>query len=413
MPKLYLFCFVLFFVACQPKPQDTAAETATAEHAADLAQRYIIVDGHVDLPYRMRVHNFRIEREYLDPAGSNPKADFDFPRAREGGLDAPFMSIYLPSRYQEIPGRSKQVADSLIDMVEGLAESYSDQVRLARTPADVEASFEAGQIALPMGMENGSGLEDDLAHVQHFFDRGIRYVTLTHAKDNLICDSSYDTTGTWGGLSPYGEEVVREMNRVGIMVDISHVSDSAFWDVIALTDVPMIASHSSCRHFTPGFERNMNDEMIEALAEKEGVIMINFGSTFVDSASRARREAMGAAYEAFLADQGYEGEGSDSLREAFMAQYKEENQDWYSDVQRVADHVDHVVQRVGVDHVGFGSDFDGVGDSLPRDLKNVSQYPNLIQELLARGYSDEDIAKICYQNLFRVWNAVIAAASTS
>lgn len=411
MKQCPLWLCLLTLLACQTPSAKQQDETAapTLAYATKLAQRFIIVDGHVDLPYRMRVHNFRIQREYLDPAGSNPEADFDFPRARQGGLDAPFMSIYLPSRFQAIPGRSKQVADSLIDMVAGLAAQYAEQVRIATSPEQVRAAFRAGQIALPMGMENGSGLEDDLANVQHFYDRGVRYITLTHAKDNLICDSSYDTTRTWQGLSPYGEQVVREMNRVGIMVDISHVSDDAFWDVLAMTDVPTIASHSSCRHFTPGFERNMSDSMIQALAAKEGVIMINFGSTFVDSTSRARRETMGEAYQAYLDEQGLTG--NDSIRTAFFNDYKETYPEFFADVQRVADHIDHVVDLVGIEHVGFGSDFDGVGDSLPRDLKDVSQYPNLILELLKRGYTAAQIQMICYQNLFRVWEAVEAAAA--
>ena len=402
--RLLLILSILSLMACQPQSD---AEPGL-DYATYLAQQYIIVDGHVDLPYRMRVHNFRIEREYLDPAGSNPDADFDFPRAQAGGLDAPFMSIYIPSSYQEIAGRSKQVADSLIDMVAGIANQYEEQVTLARTPEDVRAAFIAGKIALPMGMENGSPIEDSLAYVQHFYDRGIRYITLTHAKDNKICDSSYDTTATWGGLSPFGEEVVQEMNRLGIMVDISHVSDSAFWDVMALTQVPMIASHSSCRYFTPGFERNMSDSMIQALAAKDGVMMVNFGSTFIDSTSRATSAGMRDAYTDYL--ESNELADGDSIRDIFFAQYREENPDFYSDVQRVADHIDHVVELVGVEHVGFGSDFDGVGDSLPRDLKDVSQYPNLILELLRRGYTEADIEQICYGNLFRVWNAVIAAA---
>ncbi len=400
-----LILALLVLVACQPTSE---SQTPTIETATALAHQYVIVDGHVDLPYRMRIHNFQLEREYLDPAGSNPEADFDFPRAKEGGLDAPFMSIYLPSRYQEFPGRSREVADSLIDMVEGLAAQYPDQVALVSTPQDVQTAFEAGKIALPMGMENGSPIEEDIANVKHFYERGIRYITLTHAKDNKICDSSYDTTGTWGGLSPFGEEVVQEMNRVGIMVDISHVSDSAFWDVMALTDVPMIASHSSARYYTPGFERNMNDEMIQALAEKGGVIMINFGSTFIDSTSRVRSSEMRDAYSEYL--KGVEMEDNDSIQDVFFNNYRMDHPDFYSDVQRVADHIDHVVKLAGVEHVGFGSDFDGVGDSLPRDLKNVSQYPNLILELLKRGYTEADIEKICYGNLFRVWNAVIAAA---
>ncbi|MEO1384652.1 MAG: dipeptidase, partial [Bacteroidota bacterium] len=338
------------------------------------------------------------------------QGNFDFERARKGGLDAPFMSIYIPAALQKTPGASKQLADSLIDMVEALAENYPDKFIVAKNPDDVEAAFAANKVALPMGMENGSPIEEDIANVQHFYDRGVRYITLTHSKVNNICDSSYDTTRTWNGLSPFGEQVVKEMNRVGIMVDVSHISDSAFYDVMALTDVPVIASHSSCRFYTPGFERNMNDDMLQVLKENGGVIQINFGSTFIDSTSQIERTKARRAFNTYMEEN--ELEATDSLRTAFFETYYKTHPDFFSDVSVVADHIDHVAQLIGVDHVGFGSDFDGVGDSLPTDLKDVSQYPNLILELLERGYSDEDIEKICYKNVWRVWRAVEKAAES-
>lgn len=365
------FSCLLLTISCSP---NSDKEDALLVHAKELAHSYIITDGHVDLPYRLKVKNFRLEKEYLDVA-INDKGNFDYQRAKEGGLDAPFMSIYIPSSRLETPGASKQLADSLIDMVEGITDTYPDKFALATSPGEVEENFRKGLISLPMGMENGSPVEDDLANVAYFFERGIRYITLTHSKDNQICDSSYDTTYTWNGLSPFGEEVVKEMNRLGIMVDISHVSDSTFYDVIALTRAPVIASHSSCRYFTPGFERNMNDDMIRKLAENGGVIQINFGSDFLDSLVR-------------------------------------NDQKKFSDIKVVADHIEHVAKLVGPEHVAFGSDFDGVGDSLPEGLKDVSDYPNLIRELLARGFSDEDIEKICYKNVFRVWNQVEQVART-
>ncbi|MEM8886364.1 MAG: dipeptidase [Bacteroidota bacterium] len=381
------------------------------EQALQLAQATLITDGHVDLPYRMRVRNFRLEKEFLDVSKRTEGGDFDYVRSKEGGLDAPFMSIYVPASYQEESGRSKAEADSLIDMVEEIVERYPDQYALAKTADEVEANFKAGKISLPMGMENGSPIEDELANVEYFYNRGIRYITLTHSLVNKISDSSYDTTRTWNGLSPFGEEVVQEMNRVGIMVDISHVSDSAFYDVMKLTSAPAIASHSSCRKFTPGFERNMSDDMIRALAENGGVIQINFGSTFLDSVSRKRRADMRAAMAAYQDELGKELTEED--QETFSKQYFEENGSMYSDVKVAADHVEHVIKLVGVDYVGFGSDFDGVGDSLPLGLKDVSDYPNLIAELLKRGYSEEDIQKICYKNVFRVWRKVEEIARNS
>ena len=233
--------------------------------ANELAHKYIITDGHVDLPYRLTVRNFKLTKEFLGIPIETDKGDFDYVRAKKGGLDAPFMSIYIPASYQETGG-AKEFADTLIDMVSGIAAAHPDKFAVTTSPAQAKANFERGIISLPMGMENGAPIEDKLENVEYFHKRGIRYITLTHSKDNLICDSSYDTTGTWQGLSAFGREVVTEMNRVGIMVDISHVSDNTFYQVMELTKAPCIASHSSARKFTPDFERNMNDDMIKAVS---------------------------------------------------------------------------------------------------------------------------------------------------
>jgi len=372
--------------------------------ADSLAQTYIIVDTHVDLPYRLGIRNFRLEREYLRIPVSTTEGDFDYERAKKGGLDAPFMSIYIPSGNQEKPDMGKSLADTLINMMEDIAREIPDKFALARTPADVEANTATGKISLPMGMENGAPIGNDLSNVKYFYDRGIRYITLTHGKDNQICDSSYDSTATWNGLSPFGEKVVAEMNKLGIMVDISHVSDSAFYDVMKITEAPVIASHSSCRYFTPGFERNMTDDMIAELAKNDGVIQINFGASFLDSVAR-QNDALRDSLEKILVARNLNSR--DPAAQPIIEQFGKQHRELYSDVSRVADHIDHVVKVAGIDHVGIGSDFDGVGDSLPLGLKDVSAYPNLIAELLKRGYSPEDIEKVCYKNVFRVWNKVI------
>jgi membrane dipeptidase len=372
--------------------------------ADSLAQRIIIVDTHVDLPYRLVENKIRPEGSQLTILISTDEGDFDFERARAGGLDAPFMSIYIPASYQQQPDFGKGLADSLIDMVNDIARSLPEQYALATTPADIEQNTAAGKISLPMGMENGSPVGNSLDNIKYFYDRGIRYITLTHSKDNQICDSSYDSLHKWNGLSPFGAEVVREMNRVGIMVDISHVSDSAFYDVLAVTSEPVIASHSSCRHFTPGFERNMSDDMIRALGENGGVIQINFGATFLDSVARENQSIL----EGLIADlKKVNLTSRDPESRELIAKTGKSELELYSTVDRAADHIDHVVQLTGIDHVGLGSDFDGVDDSLPIGLKDVSEYPNLIYALLKRGYSTEDIEKICYKNIFRVWNDVI------
>ncbi|MBK8879543.1 MAG: dipeptidase [Haliscomenobacter sp.] len=383
---------------------------ALAKKADKLAHKFIITDGHVDLPYRLKVRNFQLTKEYIGIPVETTDGDFDYVRAKKGGLDAPFMSIYIPSGYQQQPDMGKSLADSLIDMVNGIAKAHPDRFAVATSPDQVMVHFKKGLISLPMGMENGAPVGNDLANVAYFHSRGIRYITLTHGKDNQICDSSYDTTHTWNGLSPFGEQVVREMNRVGIMVDISHVSDSTFFDVLRLTKVPVIASHSSCRKFTPGFERNMNDDMLVALKQNGGVIQINFGSGFLDGNVSKHNDQLRDELRKILSEKGVRYGTPEA--EQVIKDFQKANPSLYADVKTVADHIDHVVKMAGIDHVGLGSDFDGVGDSLPTGLKDVSQYPNLIRELLARGYSSGDIAKICYKNVFRVWKAVEAAAES-
>ncbi|GAB5525924.1 MAG: dipeptidase [Roseivirga sp.] len=400
---------ILTVFACTPeKTELTDAELM--EKAKGLAHKYIMVDGHVDLPYRMQVGGFTLRREALDVSVRTDGGNFDFPRTKEGGLDAPFMSIYIPAQYQ-VTGGAAELADSLITMTERLTEKWPDKFAMAYSPDDVERNFAKGIISLPMGMENGAPVENDITKVEHFYKRGIRYITLTHGKDNKICDSSYDTTRTHGGLSEYGREVVTEMNRLGIMVDISHVSDDTFWQVMDMAKAPAIASHSSARKFTPGFERNMNDDMIKRLGEEDGVIMINFGSSFLDSAYRARKSDYDEHVINWLADNDLSR--NDPKAKTYLEEYTKTNDPWAS-VSTVADHIDHVVALTGgTENVGFGSDFDGVGDSLPTGLKDVSQYPNLIFELLKRGYTEDDIANICYRNVFRVWRAVEKVAADS
>ncbi|MEM1137659.1 MAG: dipeptidase [Bacteroidota bacterium] len=404
----FLLCisFITFLFSCGKQQEIAEVKDPTLEEATALAKKYIITDGHVDLPFRLVVQMFRFKK-IMEDVSQKTDGNFDYVKAKEGGLDAPFMSIYIPSARQK-DGTAKVLADSLIDIVENITKEHPDKFALAKKPEDIKANFEKGLISLPMGMENGAPIMEDLANVAYFYKRGIRYITLTHSTDNQICDSSYDSTYTWNGLSPFGEKVVKEMNKVGIMVDVSHISDSTFYDVMKITKAPVIASHSSSREFTPGFQRNMNDEMIKVLAQNGGVIQINFGSTFIDGALQEKSKANRAKVRAYMEENNLAF--GDSAMMAYAKQVNQENPP-YSDVQKVADHIDHVVKLVGIDHVGFGSDFDGVGDTLPEGLKDVAEYPNLILELLKRGYSEEDIEKICYKNVFRVWSAVSEVAS--
>lgn len=403
---------IVLLAACgpeqQPAAQNAAPEVASmpvdlAAKANEIAQSSIIIDTHIDVPYRL--HD-----GWEDVSQATEGGDYDYPRAVAGGLNAPFMSIYTPARL-EAEGRSKEVAEELIDLVNRIVHESPDKYAIAGSPADVEAQFAKGLISLPMGMENGSPIEGDLANVQYFFDRGIRYITLAHGLSNHISDSSYDDNKQWGGLSEFGVEVVKEMNRVGIMVDISHVSDGAFWDVMEIASAPAIASHSSARHFTPGWERNIDDDMIVRLAENGGVVMINYGSSFLTQAAQDYSNNMRTAAAAYLERTG--AEESEETQAAFRAEYVAEHGTFpYATLEETLDHFDHVVKLTSVDHVGIGSDYDGVGDSLPIGLKDVSSYPALVEGLLRRGYSEGDIKKILGGNLLRVWREVEAAASS-
>lgn len=385
------FMFV-FMAACSETQQDAPQ--------AVVAEPMLIVDTHIDVPYRLGEH-------YEDVSKATEKGDFDYPRAVAGGLNVAFMSVYVPAEMQD-PGAAKPVAEKLIQLVRGIESSAPEKFSLASSTAQVIDRVARGKIVMVMGMENGAGLEDDLANVAYFHDQGIRYVTLTHGKANLIADSSYDTERPWGGLSPYGREVVKEMNRVGIMVDVSHVTDETFYQVMDVTAVPVIASHSSARHFTPGFERNMSDDMIRRLARDGGVIQINFGSSFLTGAANQwfvdmvkERTAWAQARQAEQPES--EAEPDERELDAFVKEYRETNPMPYASLDDVLDHIDHAVGLGSVDNVGIGSDFDGVGDSLPVGLKDVSDYPKLIAGLRTRGYSEEDIRKIMGGNLMRVW----------
>ncbi len=399
--RLSLIALATLLTACGTAPEAEAPAEDLWTRAQRLAEESLIVDTHIDVPYRL-------EEEMADITEATESGDFDYPRAHAGGLNVAFMSIYVPASYQETGG-GKELAERLIEMVEGFESAAPDKFAVATSVADVREQFERGVISLPMGMENGAPIGDDLANLAHFHRAGIRYITLTHSANNLICDSSYARERRWNGLSPFGREVVAEMNRLGIMVDVSHVSDDTFYQVIELSEAPVIASHSSSRRFTPGFERNMDDDMLRALAGNSGVIQINFGSAFL------REDANQASLQGFMALAAYQEEngledGDPALVE-FRRTYLEENPQIYADIADVVAHIDHVIDVVGIDHVGIGSDYDGVGDSLPRGLKDVSTYPNLVYELLKKGYSEEDVRKILGENLMRVWAEVEAVAA--
>lgn len=405
MLKSMLAASILVAVTgCATANSSPSSEQSTqyqaSEKAKTLAHEYLLIDTHIDVPYRL--HD-----TWEDVTVATEQGDFDYPRAIEGGLNAPFMSIYIPASYEE-SGGSIQLANELIDSMEALVGRAPDKFAMAYSTDDIYENKENGVMSIALGMENGTPIEGDLENLHHFYERGIRYITLAHSLSNHISDSSYDIRRQWNGLSPFGKKLVKEMNKVGVMVDVSHISDEAFYQSVEISDVPVIASHSSLRKYTPGFERNMSDDMLKALAKNEGVIQINFGSSFLAQQANRYRDMMKKRINAVVEQYGEDSaEGKRRIEEI-----KTNNPYPYATLETVLDHIDHVRDLIGVEHIGIGSDYDGVGDSLPIGLKDVSSYPNLVQGLMDRGYSDDEIEMILGGNLMRVWKQVEAYAKT-
>ena len=337
-----------------------------------IAQGSLIIDTHIDVPYKLKM-----QLEYngsFEDISEKTSLNFDYPKSIKGGLNLPFFSIYLPASTEE-EGTSFILANELIDMMDKIIETNPEKFFFVDTSTYLGNLPGQNLIGIAYGMENGAAIEGKLENVEYFYNKGIRYITLTHSKSNHISDSSYDENKNWGGLSEFGKSLIPEMNRIGVIVDISHVSDDAFMQAIEISKTPVIASHSSLRHFTPGWERNVSDEMLIALAKNKGVIQINFGTAFLNDVNDKNNSYDPNTYI-------------------------------HAEVTDVVDHIDHVVNVVGIDFVGIGSDYDGVGDTLPNGLKDASSYPNLIAELQNRGYSTTDIQKILGGNFVRVWREV-------
>ncbi|MBX9402131.1 dipeptidase [Lysobacter sp. BMK333-48F3] len=386
-----------------------SSPAAQADQPLSAGQRFaqdaIIVDTHIDAPSLLLRH-------WADLGVDTPKVEFDYPRARQGGLDVAFMSIYT-SPGEDRAGSATQTAHTQIDAVEAMIGRHPQQFALLRSPADFERLHARGQrVLLALGMENGAPIGDDLARLAQFHARGVRYITLAHSEDNRISDSSYSTKRSWQGLSPFGEKVVDEMNRLGIMVDVSHLSDDAVRDVLARSKAPVIASHSGLRHFTPGFERNLSDELAKAVAAKGGVVQIVFGNAFVDPASAADTQAYFVDSAKFEREQAAARERGEPVRSQadYDAAWEKAHPPRKVPIDAVLDQIDYGVKLLGADHVGIGSDFDGVSGALPEGLKSVADYPNLIEGLKRRGHSDDTVRKILGGNLLRVWRAVEAQA---
>jgi membrane dipeptidase len=311
------------------------------------------------------------------PYGENVGTDIDIIRAREGGLDAQFFSIWIESQLYEsgVPGQSRQRA---LDKIESLRESVSRNsgaIEFADTVLDVERIVSNGKLAALIGIEGGQAIENDLENLRRFYELGVRRMTLTQDISHSWADSSRDVA-TNNGLSEFGSEVVREMNRLGMIVDVSHVSDETFWDVLKVTGAPVIASHSSARAIAD-HPRNLTDDMIQSVAANNGVVMVNFSGLFIDPEKTTE-------WKVFLGWHWFTHPKNPDTPLAVLI-----------------DHIEHMVEVSGIDHVGLGSDFDG-GAFFPKNLKDVGDLPNITVELVRRGYSDEDILKILGGNVLRV-----------
>jgi len=382
-----------------------SVSVASAQDVAHrLAQDALIVDTHIDAPGVLM-------DKWADLGVEARDREFDYPKARAGGLDVAFMSIYT-SHAQDNDGTAFQVANRMIDGMEALVQRHPDRFAILTSPRDAQRLLAGGRVLLPLGMENGAPLGDDLANVKFFFDRGVRYITLAHSGNNRIADSSYALEKRWNGLSQFGRRVVGEMNRLGIMVDVSHLSDTSAREAISTSRVPVVATHSAFRHFTPGFERNISDDIARAVAAKGGVVQVPFGTAFINPDSAADTQAHFRAIDDFNkrnADRKARGEAPED-RAAFDKAWSAAHPVRASTLAQALDQVDYGVKLLGVDHVGIGSDFDGVDGELPAELKTVADFPRFVAGLQARGYREADIRKILGGNLMRVWTAVEAGA---
>ena len=369
-----------------------------SDRARQVHARAIVVDGHADTTQRL------IFDKTFNIGARNPNGNLDIPRMKEGGLDALFFSIWMPGDVTGPIAIKRALVQ--IDAVREAVRTHPNDLALATSVADVRRAATEHKIAALMGMEGGHMIDRDLRVLRDYAALGVRYLTLTHFKNTEWADSSTDTP-VHNGLTAFGKDVVRELNRLGVMVDISHVSDKTFYDAIAVSSAPVIASHSSARVLT-NHPRNMTDEMLRALARNGGVVMINYHSGFIDEAFRiasvkrsgdvaARMDALSKTCGGNEACTTMEQE---RLDQEAMANGQLPKVTW----ERITDHLDHAVKIAGVDHVGLGSDFDGA--VMPLGMEDVSKLPRITQALLDKGYSDADIEKILGGNLLRVMEQV-------
>src|SRR5216684_877154 len=370
-----------------------SAADAIADHAHKLHFSSIVLDTHDDTTQRFFSKGFDLGKR-------NPDGHIDIPRMREGGMNAIFFSIWIDGRIMGPPAVQK--ARDQIDAVHENVRKFSSDMVFARTAEDVRRAHAQGKIAALMGVEGGHMIGNDIRMVRIFGDLGVRYMTLSHFYNDEWADSSTDKPAH-NGLTDYGKEIVREMNRQGIMVDISHVSDKTFYDALEVSRAPLIASHSSCRALC-NHPRDMSDEMIKALAAKGGVIQINYERSFIDQAYKDAYDKVSGGVVAAMekvtkecaGDEACVGRKIKDMETQMEASGALPRVSW----EKIIEHIDHVVKLAGADHVGLGSDFDGA--TMPDGMEDCSKLPKITEALVRKGYADDDIRKILGGNLLRV-----------
>ncbi|MEM8492907.1 MAG: dipeptidase [Pseudomonadota bacterium] len=379
------------------------------EKALQIHDRVLTLDSHADTPLRMIEPGFDMAERH-DPDESGSKVDY--PRMKEGGLDAIFFAAFVAQDIRDDEGhsRAKALGLQMLDTVIASTEKNSDIVGLALTPEDAYELEKEGKRAIYLAIENGYPIGGDLANVELFYDKGVRYITIVHSSNNDLADSATDPEGPeHEGISPFGEEVVKEMNRLGIMVDVSHGSDDVFWDAVAISEAPIIATHSNARAVTD-HKRNMSDEMLRKLAENGGVVQLTMLSDYLrDAPENPERDA---AMAELRDSRKPASEMTQEDRDAMRAKFSEINERFPNPpatVQQAVDHIDHIVEIAGIDHVGIGCDFDGGGGI--DGVYDASEVMNITIELVRRGYTEEQIQKIWSGNLMRVFDEVQAVAT--
>jgi membrane dipeptidase len=371
------------------------------EKARALHRRVPLIDGHNDLPWQYR-EQFQRAVSALDIAQPQPSLMTDIPRLREGGVGGQFWSVYVPTTFEG--DAAVRATLEQIDVVYQLLRAYPETFQLARTADDVEAAFRAGKIASLIGMEGGHSIDSSLATLRMFYELGARYMTLTHSNNTPWADSATDEPHLQG-LSRFGEEVVREMNRLGMLVDLSHVSAATMHDALDVAEAPIVFSHSSAQAIID-HPRNVPDDVLRRLPENGGVVMVTFVSSYVSLDTLSHRRAMQAEQRRLEDLPGSTPESVDDGLERWEAS----NPLPRGTVSQVADHIDHIRDVAGIDHIGLGSDFDGT-TYVPEGLDDVSAFPVLTAELLRRGYTEEDVGKVLGVNVLRVMREVEAVAS--